>query len=81
LLLFPRRGNLFPAPHFDDGNSLVGRTFNYSSPTIPLEGRDTGSEGLRKAQAYAVEQLQKAGLEPAGVNGSSTSPSVSINTK
>jgi Zn-dependent M28 family amino/carboxypeptidase len=34
-----------------------------------LEGRDTGSEGLRKAQAYAVEQFQKAGLEPAGVNG------------
>ena len=34
-----------------------------------LEGRETGSEGLRKAQAYAVEQLHKAGLEPAGVNG------------
>lgn len=34
-----------------------------------LEGRDTGSEGLRKAQAYAVEQLQKAGLEPAGSKG------------
>src|SRR5205814_806469 len=34
-----------------------------------LEGRNTGSEGLRKAQAYAVEQFQKAGLEPAGVNG------------
>jgi Zn-dependent M28 family amino/carboxypeptidase len=34
-----------------------------------LEGRDTGSEGLRKAQAYAVEQLQKAGLEPAGTEG------------
>lgn len=34
-----------------------------------LEGRDTGSEGLRKAQAYAVEQFQKAGLEPAGING------------
>ena len=34
-----------------------------------LEGRNTGSEGLKKAQAYAVEQLQKAGLEPAGVNG------------
>jgi Zn-dependent M28 family amino/carboxypeptidase len=34
-----------------------------------LEGRDTGSEGLRKAQAYAVEQLQKAGLEPAGTKG------------
>jgi Zn-dependent M28 family amino/carboxypeptidase len=34
-----------------------------------LEGRDTGSEGLRKAEAYAVEQLQKAGLEPAGTDG------------
>src|SRR6266404_4722779 len=34
-----------------------------------LEGRDTGSEGLRKAQAYAVEQFQKAGLPPAGSNG------------
>ncbi len=34
-----------------------------------LEGRDVGSEGLRKAQAYAVEQFEKAGLEPAGTNG------------
>ncbi|HUL34554.1 MAG TPA: M28 family metallopeptidase [Candidatus Eisenbacteria bacterium] len=34
-----------------------------------LEGRDTGSEGLKKAQAYAVEQFQKAGLEPAGTDG------------
>lgn len=34
-----------------------------------LEGRDTGSEGLRKAQAYAVEQFEKAGLEPAGASG------------
>ena len=34
-----------------------------------LEGRNTGSEGLHKAQAYAVEQLQKAGLEPAGKDG------------
>jgi Zn-dependent M28 family amino/carboxypeptidase len=34
-----------------------------------LEGRDTGSEGLRKAEAYAVEQFQRAGLEPAGTNG------------
>jgi Zn-dependent M28 family amino/carboxypeptidase len=34
-----------------------------------LEGRDTGSEGLRKAQSYAVAQFQKAGLEPAGTNG------------
>jgi len=34
-----------------------------------LEGRDTGSEGLRKAQAYAVDQLQKAGLQPLGTKG------------
>jgi len=34
-----------------------------------LEGRDTGSEGLRKAEAYAVEQLRKAGFEPAGSDG------------
>jgi len=34
-----------------------------------LEGRDTGSRGERAAQAYAVEQLQNAGAEPAGSNG------------
>ena len=34
-----------------------------------LEGRDTGSEGLRKAEAYAVGQFEKSGLEPAGAHG------------
>src|SRR2546426_6298510 len=34
-----------------------------------MEGRETGSEGLRKAEAYAVEQLTEAGLQPAGTNG------------
>jgi Zn-dependent M28 family amino/carboxypeptidase len=34
-----------------------------------MEGRDTGSEGLRRAQAYVVEQLQKDGLRPAGAKG------------
>jgi len=34
-----------------------------------MEGRDTGSPGLRRAQAYVVEQLKKLGVEPAGVNG------------
>ena len=34
-----------------------------------LEGRDTGSEGIKKAQAYAVEQLKKAGFAPAGTEG------------
>jgi Zn-dependent M28 family amino/carboxypeptidase len=34
-----------------------------------LEGRETGSEGLRKAEAYIVDQFSKAGLQPAGTNG------------
>ena len=34
-----------------------------------MEGRETGSEGLRKAEAYVVEQLKQAGLQPAGTDG------------
>src|SRR5271166_6644881 len=34
-----------------------------------MEGRETGSEGLRKAQAYIVEQLKSDGLQPAGSKG------------
>jgi Zn-dependent M28 family amino/carboxypeptidase len=34
-----------------------------------MEGRETGSPGLRKAQEYVVEQLKAAGLEPAGYKG------------
>ena len=30
-----------------------------------MEGRETGSDGLRRAEAYTVEQLKKSGLEPA----------------
>ena len=33
-----------------------------------LEGRDTGSRGERAAQGYAIEQLKKAGAEPAGTH-------------
>jgi Zn-dependent M28 family amino/carboxypeptidase len=55
-----------PASHFD-GNTWWAHVKFLADDS--LEGRDTGSEGLRKAQAYAVEQLQKASLEPAGVNG------------
>ena len=54
------------ASHFD-GNSWWSHVKFLADDS--LEGRDTGSEGLRKAQAYAVEQLQKAGLEPAGSDG------------
>jgi Zn-dependent M28 family amino/carboxypeptidase len=52
--------------HFD-GNSWWAHVKFLADDS--LEGRNTGSEGLKKAQAYAVELLQKAGLEPAGVNG------------
>ena len=34
-----------------------------------MEGRETGSPGLRKAQEYVVQQLKRAGLEPAGSKG------------
>lgn len=34
-----------------------------------MEGRETGSPGLRRAEAYIVDQLKKDGLEPAGSNG------------
>ena len=34
-----------------------------------LEGRDTGSEGHRKAAAYVAEQFKAAGLAPAGTSG------------
>jgi Zn-dependent M28 family amino/carboxypeptidase len=34
-----------------------------------MEGRETGSTGLRKAQDYVVEQLKRAGLEPVGTKG------------
>src|SRR5262252_3447266 len=34
-----------------------------------MQGRETGSPGLRKAQAFVVDQLKRNGLEPAAVNG------------
>lgn len=34
-----------------------------------MEGRETGSGGLKRAEAYVVEQLKKNGLEPAGADG------------
>ncbi len=34
-----------------------------------MEGRDTGSPGLERAQTYVVSQLKAAKLKPAGTNG------------
>jgi Zn-dependent M28 family amino/carboxypeptidase len=55
-----------PASHFD-GNSWWTHVKVLADDS--LEGRDTGSEGLRKAQEYAVEQFEKAGLLAAGTDG------------
>ncbi len=34
-----------------------------------MEGRETGSAGLKRAEAYVVEQLKQAGVQPAGSDG------------
>lgn len=34
-----------------------------------MEGRETGSAGLQRAEAYVVEQLKQDGVEPAGTDG------------
>src|ERR1035437_570214 len=34
-----------------------------------MEGRDTGSEGYRKAERYVIAQFEKTGLKPAGEKG------------
>jgi Zn-dependent M28 family amino/carboxypeptidase len=34
-----------------------------------MEGRETGSAGLKRAEAYVVEQLKTEGVEPAGTEG------------
>ncbi len=54
------------ARHFD-GNSWWSDVKVLADDA--LEGRDTGSEGLRKAEAFVVQQFQKTGLEPAGTKG------------
>lgn len=34
-----------------------------------MEGRETGSAGMHRAQEYVVQQFKRAGLEPAGYKG------------
>src|SRR5438067_2503620 len=31
-----------------------------------MEGRETGSAGLKRAEAYVIDQLKQSGVEPAG---------------
>lgn len=55
-----------PTSHFD-GNSW----WHYVSVLANdnMEGRETGSPGLARAQAYIVGELKKSGIEPAGDDG------------
>ncbi len=55
-----------PARHFDGHSWWAHVTFLADDN---LEGRETGSEGLRKAESYIVDQFTKAGLQPAGTDG------------
>ncbi len=55
-----------PDRHFD-GKSWWGHVKVLAADN--MEGRETGSPGLRKAEAYVVEQLKLAGLQPAGTDG------------
>jgi hypothetical protein len=56
-----------PVTPFDAG--LMMDTIRYLSDTR-LEGRGLGSDGLEQAGGYIAEAFKKAGLEPAGDNGS-----------
>src|SRR5262245_56291555 len=53
-------------PHFD---GKIWWNYVWVLAADDMEGRETGSTGLRKAQDYVVEQLKSAGLEPAGMKG------------
>jgi Zn-dependent M28 family amino/carboxypeptidase len=50
-----------------DGNSWWGYVKVLAAND--MEGRETGSPALRRAEAFIVEQLQKNRLEPAGADG------------
>jgi Zn-dependent M28 family amino/carboxypeptidase len=55
------------APTSFDGNSWWNHIKVLAADD--MEGRDTGSEGLKRAEVYVVSQLQAASVEPAGTKG------------
>ena len=54
------------APKFD-GNAWWGDVKVLADDN--MEGRGTGSPGLKRASAYVVDQLKQAGVQPAGTDG------------
>jgi Zn-dependent M28 family amino/carboxypeptidase len=66
VLAVPGFGQQAKETHFD------GTTWwNYVKTLADdkMEGRETGSDGLRRAEAFVVDELKRSGLEPAGSNG------------
>lgn len=61
----PRSAETSAAPF--DGSSWWGYVKALAADN--MEGRETGSAGLRRAEDYLVEQLKMDGLEPAGASG------------
>ena len=59
-------GSQAAEPHFD---GKIWWNYVKVLAADDMEGRETGSTGLRKAQDYVVEQLKRAGLEPVGTKG------------
>ena len=60
-----------PAPPPTPTNAEQTRWWNHVRTLADdgLEGRQTGSDGYRKAVDYVVSQFEQAGLKPAGSKG------------
>jgi hypothetical protein len=56
-----------PAPTHFDGKTWWGHIKVLADDN--MEGRETGSPGLNRAEAYVVEQLKQSGLHAAGNGG------------
>ncbi len=61
-------GALVPAQAADDASARWWAHVSFLA-NDDLQGRDTGSEGHKKAAAYIAEQFKAAGLAPAGTSG------------
>jgi Zn-dependent M28 family amino/carboxypeptidase len=61
-------GGLIPVQAADDAGARWWAHVSFLA-SDDLQGRDTGSDGHRKAAAYVAEQFKAAGLAPAGTSG------------
>src|SRR6476469_4057061 len=61
-------GALMPAQAVDDAGARWWAHVSFLA-NDDLQGRDTGSDGHKKAAAYVAAQFKAAGLAPAGTSG------------